>query len=535
MVLEGATLCTGMHRSGREVSKSATIPLYAPRIHPLRREDRGRSLLVAYALVLSLPLICMLGSAGQHEGLLWEIETVEAGRDVGRYTSIAIDSHGTPHVLYVDRSSDSVKYAVRQPGGWSIQIVDSLGGFTDGANLVLDNGGRPHVSYFSEVRRALLYAVRAGSAWERNVVDTPVNHGVHGLSVDAQGNAHLAYGYLNTRLRYARLEGTSWRIETADNETLGADHISLALDRSGLPHITYQGYATLRYAFWDGRQWNLEVVDPSEGVGLYARIAIDTVGTVHVAYRDEIGEDLIHGRRSAGLWSLERVDRDGDAGWDIGLSVGPGNEVQVSYYERLKSELRYARLSSETWWVDVVDTEGVVGWDTAVAVDRDGNPHISYYDWTRGLLKYAFGRFEFAIRTLPPSEVTPTSAVLRGDLLSLGTFPVAAVSFEWRPTGESDWRLTSARMRTSANVFDSTLADLSPGQEYEVRARGDADGTTAWGTVLAFRTPVPPDKVGTQRFLLLTGTVLGTLATLVVLWMILGALRWRRKGDGENR
>jgi hypothetical protein len=467
-------------------------------------------------------------------GWLWEIEVVEEGRDNGVYTSIALDRQGREHLAYVDRNSDTVKYAVQLPDGWDIQAVDARGEFTERTNLVLDHEGRPHLSYFSEVRRALVYAVRNDSRWDLRVVDAPVSQGSHGLSVDAQGNPHLAYSYLNTRLRYARWNGLSWLVETLDPETIGTDSISLALDRFARPHIAYQGTGILRYAFWDGLRWNLEVVDESEGVDRYPRLVVDSDGAAHLAYKDPAGEDVLYGRRTASSWTIVPVDREGDAGRDLSLSLGPGDVLHIAYYERLKSELRYARGSIDTWAVDVVDSEGTVGWYTALAVDADGNPHISYYDWSQGRLKVAVGMLRFAVGTLPASDVAPTTANLRGDLLSLGGFPQAEVFFEWRPIGESAWRATEPKLHSLATPFETTLTDLVPGQEYEFRARGDAADATATGAARSFRTPLLPDREAAFRQLV-TEIAFGVLAvSVLVLWGVAAARDSLRKGGRQR-
>lgn len=42
----------------------------------------------------------------------WFIETVDAGGDVGKYTSIDLDSSNYPHISYFDYSNGDLKYAL---------------------------------------------------------------------------------------------------------------------------------------------------------------------------------------------------------------------------------------------------------------------------------------------------------------------------------------------------------------------------------------------------------------------------------------
>ncbi|NIN64317.1 MAG: hypothetical protein GTO63_06380, partial [Anaerolineae bacterium] len=152
------------------------------------------SIIIALVIVISLTL----GSRAEAGGLLWLVETVDAGEGVGVYTSITLDDQGRPHIVYVDRKTDTVKYAVREAGVWETRVVDAGGGFAGSTNLIVDTQGQPHVSYFSEKRNALLYAVGNGSQWERHRVDAPVIRGFHGLALDSHGRPYLAYAYLNT-------------------------------------------------------------------------------------------------------------------------------------------------------------------------------------------------------------------------------------------------------------------------------------------------------------------------------------------------
>lgn len=78
------------------------------------------------------------------------------------YTSLALDGSGMPHILYYDGDDPgSLRYAWQQSGssGWLIETVD--GPDTDCGKysaLALDSLGRPHVSYFC--RNDLIYAYR---------------------------------------------------------------------------------------------------------------------------------------------------------------------------------------------------------------------------------------------------------------------------------------------------------------------------------------------------------------------------------------
>src|SRR5207237_1259661 len=103
--------------------------------------------------------------------------------------------------------------------------------------------------------------------------------------------------------------------------------------------------------------------------------------------------------------------------------------AQIAYYSRIAGDLRFAIKADPRWIRETVDTGGVSGWYTGTAIDSRGLPHISYYDWTEGTLRQAEGAIALQVRTLTASQVDPSSATLRGELVALGIHPGVAVEF----------------------------------------------------------------------------------------------------------
>ncbi|PSP39735.1 hypothetical protein BRC66_04730 [Halobacteriales archaeon QH_2_66_30] len=87
-----------------------------------------------------------------------------------------------------------------------------------------------------------------------------------------------------------------------------------------------------------------------------------------------------------------------------------------------------------------------------------------------------------AVETTAASDVTRSAAALGGELTELQGDDEAAVSYEYRETGASDWRETVPRALTSPDTVSETVTDLEPGTEYEYRAVATTDWTTDRGT-----------------------------------------------------
>jgi hypothetical protein len=91
----------------------------------------------------------------------WMTETVDADGHTGYFSALALDSDGNPHIAYqrVEPVSQ-LKYAVKRDGFWSTVVVVPGGtGFVHhGLSLAVDTRGTPHIVYyapdFSEFRYA---------------------------------------------------------------------------------------------------------------------------------------------------------------------------------------------------------------------------------------------------------------------------------------------------------------------------------------------------------------------------------------------
>jgi len=89
-------------------------------------------------------------------------ETVDDTALVGEYTSIALDSSNKVHISYhgwsTDYTTSYLKYANNTSGYWVTQTVNSGGNVGKYSSIALDSSDNVHISYYDEANGSLKYA-----------------------------------------------------------------------------------------------------------------------------------------------------------------------------------------------------------------------------------------------------------------------------------------------------------------------------------------------------------------------------------------
>jgi hypothetical protein len=237
-------------------------------------------------------------------GTSWSTQTVEFGTvdsKVGAYCSLALDSQDKPHISYYEWNdvawsmvNGNLKYASWTGTSWNIETADSDGNVGKDSSLALDSADNPHITYLDGTNGNLKYATRTSAGWNIQIVDNAVG-GYCRLVLDSTYIPHISYW--KNGLMYASWNGTGWSVETvdfSDNSTVGI-WCSLALDSNSHPHISYvddqNGHAYLKYASWDGTAWNTVILDTGN-VGVYSSLALDSSGNPHISYFDMFNVSL---------------------------------------------------------------------------------------------------------------------------------------------------------------------------------------------------------------------------------------------------
>jgi uncharacterized repeat protein (TIGR01451 family) len=222
------------------------------------------------------------------------------------------------------------------------------------------------------------------------------------ITLDASGLPLVSYyGFAGGDLRFLRCKTVEcvFTLETPQIIDTGGvgQYTSITLD-GNLPVISYYDATNgnLKLAHCNDADCTgatLSVVDNVGNVGGYTSVAMNGATPV-ISYYDFTNGDLKLARCNDAVCStatLQTIDAGGNVGQFTSLRINAGLPT-ISYYDFTNGDLKLARCNDAactTTSFTTVDAGGNVGQHSSLIIDGTGNPAMSYHDATNGDLKLA--------------------------------------------------------------------------------------------------------------------------------------------------
>ncbi|MEK6774527.1 MAG: hypothetical protein AABY64_11335 [Bdellovibrionota bacterium] len=194
---------------------------------------------------------------GTLENDKWTFETVDAVRNAGWFTSMALLPNGNPVVSYntvFSQPSGAIKVAIKGETSWDIIDIDDI---SIKHHVTVDSDGHIHLVYQKAVSNKdnmvlkstfdLMYATNADGSWKRFAIEQGGTEDVvetgsfPRITTDSKGGLHVVYTRNKDVLIYARklTAQSSW--EFFEVEPLGGSvYPWVEISSSGAVNIAYE-------------------------------------------------------------------------------------------------------------------------------------------------------------------------------------------------------------------------------------------------------------------------------------------------------
>ena len=340
-------------------------------------EDLGEGYPVAIRAASVDHVAISIGNLGVFfkDGGVWEMTYLDRGFAV-EDCALAADSTGVLHIVFLDATGQSLRYAHNTTGEWQIEVlVDVIGGESQDVAIAMDANDHCHITFYNDLTHELGYATDQTGTWEIESIDSTGIVGTHSsIAVDAQGMLHVSYyDASNGDLKYATNAGGEWEVDQVDSDGIVGLSTSLTLGTDGLVHIAYvdASDSDINYAIGQsGGVWTAEPVDQSGGD--YISLVLDESDQAHVVY---VGAGVRYVSWYDDMWYPRAIDPNGiDGETSVQIEAGA---LKVAY-QSIDWNLSYAYGQESDWTLQMVDEIGKVGSNVSLAIAPNGYKYIAY-------------------------------------------------------------------------------------------------------------------------------------------------------------
>jgi len=291
---------------------------------------------------------------------------VDAPGNVGEFSSLQLNSAGNPVISYYDGTNGDLKLAVcKDPSCTAnttlttIDSSDNVGKFT---SLKLNSAGHPVISYYDVTNGYLKVAICQDPTCSVNntitTVDTAGDVGEYN-SLQLRSDGHPVISYYDTMNGDLKLVAcgnptcsASNVITTIDTNGRVGLYTSLQLDNNSNPVISYYRDITddLKLVACGNSVCNtsniITTIDAAEKVGQFTSLQLNSDGYPVISYYDTSNYDLklaVCGDRTCSASnSLTAIDTGGRVGEHSSLQLDSNGVAVISYYDFLNKNLKLA-------------------------------------------------------------------------------------------------------------------------------------------------------------------------------------------------
>ena len=333
----------------------------------------------------------------------WRGGRINAGPDVGLWTSIAIGEGDQPMIAYFDYTKASLKFATFDGTKWSVHVVETKEKSSYGryAKLVMLDG-KPVVAY-------LAMESQADGSVTANVKVIRAKSAKPGATADWNA-PELVFEKPGTIPCRALFCATGTKCNATSNKCEKPATTCSPKCASGEDCFAAMGAAAkcepIRSAtFLDSYP---------EATGLYVSAAVTSKKDIGLVFYDRVRGDLWKAEKNAmGKWEPKLVQGQDDKGLDSGdagigasLAIDKAGDWHITYVDGSKEALWYAKLTggalppAELKAVDAGDDPAnagkpfadgthIVGDDSSLLIDPTGTVRVVYQDATATTLRVA--------------------------------------------------------------------------------------------------------------------------------------------------
>lgn len=237
---------------------------------------------------------------------------------------------------------------------------------------------------------------------------------------------------------------TSWHIDTVDDTDCWFP--SLALDNTGLPHISYGALGELKYAWYDGATWHNTFVEEQPGsTGWHSSIALDTKNNPHISYYSPYSHTLMYTQYYSSSWHFELVGTPYDSGGQTSLDLDTADLPHIAYWDPTHRAVMYAYQDTTGWQVDTITTMIGNGQDVSLALTLDtaDHPHLCYYDYDADTLNYTFhDGFDWQFETIDDVFYNGQKCAIALDAENLPHIGYRDIGLQYAHKYGNSWQIT---------------------------------------------------------------------------------------------